>query len=55
MDRINHRLNAVIERFIDVYDGTAIGWEVRCMYETRISYEYICERMGINYSDYEEG
>lgn len=53
-DRSNHRLNVVIERFIDNYHGTAIGWEVQCMYENGTGYESICERMGIDYEDYEE-
>jgi len=53
-NRNNHRLNVAIERFIDAYDGAAIGREVRNMYENGTSYEYICERMDIDYEDYEE-
>ena len=54
MYRRNHRLNVVIERFIDNYDGTAIGQDVRNMYENGSDYESICDRMGIDYADYEE-
>ena len=53
-DRSNHRLNVVIERFIEAYDGTAIGYEVQCMYENGTGYWHICDRMGIDYADYEE-
>ena len=51
-DRSNHRLNTEIERFIDAWDGTAIGQEVKNMYENGTSYEHICERMEIDYEDY---
>lgn len=54
MDRSNHRLNVAIERFIDAWDGTAIGQDVRNMYGNGSSYECICDRMGIDYGDYEE-
>ena len=53
-DRTNHRLNVVIERFIEAYDGTCIGQEVRNMYENGSSYEAICDRMDIDYEEYEE-
>lgn len=53
-DRGNHRLNVVIERFIDAYDGTAIGQEVKNMYENGTSYEHICERLDIDFEDYDE-
>ena len=53
-ERSNHRLNVVIERFIEAYDGTAIGQEVSNMYENGTSYESICDRMGIDYAEYEE-
>lgn len=53
-DRSNHRLNVEIERFIDAYEGTAIGVSVRNMYENGTSYESICEKMEIDYEDYEE-
>lgn len=53
-NRDNHRLNVVIERFIDAYWGTAIGQEVQNMYENGTSYEHICDRMGIDYDDYRE-
>lgn len=54
MDRTNRRLNTIIERFIDNYDGTSIGQDVRNMYENGSNYESICERMGIDYEDYKE-
>lgn len=54
MDRTNHQLNVAIERFIEAYDGTAIGQDIRNMYENGTSYESICDRMGIEYKDYEE-
>lgn len=53
-DRSNHRLNVAIERFIDAYDGTAIGRDVQNMYENGTSYETICDRAGIDYEDYRE-
>lgn len=54
MDRSNHRLNVVIERFTEAYWGTAIGQEVLDMYENGTSYEQICDRMGIDYGDFAE-
>ena len=54
MDRSNHRLNVEIEKFTEVYDGTAIGQEVQNMYGNGTSYEHICERMDIDYNDYLE-
>ena len=53
-DRSNHRLNVAIERFIDNYDGTAIGQDVRNMYENGSDYESICDRMDLDYDDYRE-
>lgn len=53
-DRSNYRLNAVIERFIDAYEGTAIGQDVRNMYENGSSYECICDYMGIDFAEYQE-
>ena len=50
----NRNLNNVIEKFIDAYDGTIIGWEVQNMYEGGQSYESICEKMNIDYDEYEE-
>ena len=52
--RNNRTLNNVIEKFIDAYDGTIIGWEVKNMYEGGQSYESICEKMNIDYDEYEE-
>lgn len=54
-DRSNHRLNVEIERYIDTWEGTAIGLSVKNMYENDSDYESICEVMGIDYADYEEG
>lgn len=42
-DRSNHRLNVAIEQYIDIWDGTCIGMEVRNMYENGTSYESICD------------
>ena len=53
-DRSNHKLNTEIERFIDAYDGTAIGSDIQNMYENGTSYEYICDYLGWNFEDYEE-
>lgn len=52
-DRSNHRLNVLIERYIDNYDGTSIGQDVRNMYENGSSYDSICDQIGICYDDYE--
>ena len=52
MNRNNKELNAIIERFIDVYEGTIIGYEVKNMYENGTSYESICEKIDIDYEDY---
>lgn len=53
-DRSNHRLNTEIERFIEAYDGTAIGRDVRNMYENSTSYEAICDYLGIDYAEYQD-
>lgn len=52
MDRSNHRLNVAIERFIEAYDGTAIGQDAKNMYENGTDYEHICDYIGIDYDDY---
>ncbi len=52
--RNNHRLNSVIERFIDIWDGTAIGMEAKNMYENGTSYETICEKINLYFAEYEE-
>ena len=54
-DRSNHRLNVEIERHIDMWDGTIHGQTIKNMYENGSGYESICEAMGIDYEDYEEG
>lgn len=51
-ERDNPVLNDVIERYIEQWDGTAQGQDIRNMYENGSSYESICERMGIDYEDY---
>lgn len=53
-ERSNYRLNDLIERFIENYNGTSIGSDIRNMYENGSSYESICDRMGIDYGDYKE-
>lgn len=53
-DRSNYRLNAEIEQFINVWDGTAIGQDVKNMYTNDSDYESICERINIDYSDYSD-
>jgi len=50
--RDNTELNMVIEKYIDAWDGTIKGQEVKNMYENGTSYEYICEKMEIDYEDY---
>lgn len=52
--RNNHRLNVEIEKFIEAWDGTIKGQDVKNMYENGTSYEYICERMELDYEDYKE-
>lgn len=52
MDRSNYRFNDQIERFIEAYDGTAIGQDVLNMYENGSSYEAICDHLGLNYEDF---
>ena len=54
MNRNNHALNAYIESFINQYDGTAIGADVKNMYENGTDYEHICDYLGIDIADYEE-
>lgn len=53
-DRSNYRLNSEIERYIDMWDGTIIGYQVKNMYENGMDYESICDAMDIDYSEYEE-
>lgn len=50
--RGNHRLNVEIEHFIEMWDGTIKGQEVKNMYENGTDYESICERMDLDYEDY---
>ena len=54
MDRSNYRLNSVIERFIEAYEGTGIGQSVKNMYENGTNYESICDYMGVDYEEYRE-
>lgn len=53
-DRSNNRLNDRIERYIDAWDGTVIGMQVRNMYENGSDYESICEVIGEDYEDYKD-
>lgn len=52
--RSNHRLNYEIEKFIEIWDGTIKGQEVKNMYENGTSYEAICDYMDIEYEDYSD-
>lgn len=52
MDRSNERLNYEIEKFIAQWDGTAIGQDIKNMYENGTSYESICDRLDLRYEDY---
>lgn len=54
LEHDNDRLNCEIERFIDQWDGTALGIGVRNMFENGDSYEHICEAMDIDIEDYLE-
>lgn len=38
-----------IERFIEMYDGTAIGQTVKNMLDNETDLEYICEYAGIDF------
>lgn len=51
--RSNHKLNLIIERFITAYDGTAIGRDISNMYENGSNYESICDRIGVDYDNYQ--
>ena len=53
-DRNNHRLNYEIERQIEIWDGTFRDMEIKNMYENGSSYEAICDRFDIDYTEYEE-
>ncbi|MEE0929939.1 MAG: hypothetical protein UIM53_02980 [Acutalibacteraceae bacterium] len=52
-DKTNAELNIIIETFIDSWQGTSIGSDIRNMYENGTSYEAICERLGLEYSYYD--
>ncbi len=54
MDRNNHKLNTIIESFIEMYSGTAIGQEIKNMYENGAGYEWICDKIEIDYGQYTE-
>ncbi len=49
MDEITTLEN--IQRFIDEYDGTAIGQSVKNMLDNGEPYEKICEYANIEYED----
>lgn len=40
-----------IERFVEIYDGTAIGESVKNMLENETDLKYICEYAGIIYNE----
>ena len=44
-----------IENFIEAYEGTAIGQDVKNMYENETDLEYICDYAGIPYEECEDG
>lgn len=46
------RLNCDIERFIDQWEGTYRGMEIKNMYENGSSYESICDRLDWDINDY---
>lgn len=52
-ERNNEYLNMEIERFIEQWDGTILGQEVKNMYENGTVYEHICLKIGLDYEDYE--
>ena len=52
-NRDNSYLNTEIERYIEQYSGTSIGESVRNMYENGTGYETICDRIGMDLSDWE--
>ena len=47
-------LEAHIQNFLRMYEGTAIGEEVRRMKENGSSYESICDYIDFDYKEYEE-
>lgn len=47
-------LRCDIEEYIKFWDGTAIGADVKNMYENGSSLESICDYLGWEYSAYEE-
>ena len=52
--RNNDRLDSEIEHQIAIWDGTIRGLELKNMYENGSSYEAICDRFDIDYSEFEE-
>ena len=47
-------LRCDIEEYIKIWDGTAIGADVKNMYENGTSLEAICDYLGWDYSAYAE-
>lgn len=43
-----------IERFIEMFDGTAIGQEVKNMLDNETDLEYVCEYADMEYDPEEE-
>ena len=52
--RGNTKLNEVIEKHIQQWDGTVHGLIVKNAYENGCDYEAVCDVAGIDYADYEE-
>lgn len=50
-DRTDIELNNEIEKFIEIWTGTAIGYQVRNMYMNGTDYEKICELARIDYEE----
>lgn len=52
-DELNiYKLNDDIESFIEAYDGTYVGMEIKNMFENGSSYESICDRLGWDIKEY---
>lgn len=52
-DELNiYKLNDDIASFIEAYDGTYVGMEIKNMFENGSSYESICDRLGWDIKEY---
>ncbi len=52
-DRTNVELNNEIEKFIEIWDGTIIGYQVRNAYMNGTEYEKICALAQMDYEEWE--